>query len=354
MANNQGTPSKLSPAQRNMLFAQATRQHWQDLAPVNFVDGETVSFELPKVRLTSKVMLLVEGTVTVTHSSQTSFTPAAFAPYNLFKQVRVGVNNGFNPYQVSGIGLYLYNRTRLNADAFDRVSSGRNLAVLGTAASAGGSANPIKFLVELPFTINDRDPVGLILTQNPQTVVTVSIDFNSLTALLSSATGYTVTGNITITPIVESYTVPVIADALPDISVIKLVSEQNQAIPGPGDVVVKLPVGYTYRKIIAYITNSSGGVADSDLGEFQLKFNQADIPYRVKPGMLQAINQLYYGKALENGVYVFDFSYQGLPNYGGARDYVDTERLTEFWLQTTAAAAGNIMLVTETLARLQG
>jgi hypothetical protein len=56
---------------------------------------------------------------------------------------------------------------------------------------------------------------------------------------------------------------------------------------------------------------------------------------------------------LANGIYVFDFTYQGLEGYGGARDYIDTEKLTEFWLKFQAAETGKITYVRETLARLQ-
>ena len=53
------------------------------------------------------------------------------------------------------------------------------------------------------------------------------------------------------------------------------------------------------------------------------------------------------------GVYIFDFSSGGnITNYGGTRDYIDTEKLTEFWIRTTTTTTGSVKVVSECLARL--
>ena len=56
---------------------------------------------------------------------------------------------------------------------------------------------------------------------------------------------------------------------------------------------------------------------------------------------------------LPKGVYIFDFSSGGnITNYGGTRDYIDTEKLTEFWIRTTTTTTGSVKVVSECLARL--
>src|SRR5690625_384646 len=94
--------NRLTPQQRAQLFAQTTRQNWQMIPSRTGGEGETVQFDLPKVRLTSRVRLLVEAKVTATHPSESSYTPAPFAPFTALRRVTVDMNNGFSPFSVSG------------------------------------------------------------------------------------------------------------------------------------------------------------------------------------------------------------------------------------------------------------
>ncbi len=353
---------QLSPAQRAALFAQMTRQHWQMLPAIAGAVDSRVSFTIPKTRLLSKVRLLVEATLNAVHASNTNYTPAAFAPYSLLKNVRLEINNGFIPFNISGIAAYLYNLLRDEGSIIEpyqaaqaSVATSRRRAVQGTtAAASSGANNTVRFVLDLPLTLNDRDPIGLILAQNEETVITVSVDIGNANDIAPAATGYTFTlSNIVITPMVETFSIPAVKDAFPDLSILKVVQQTKESVSGAGVKTVKLPVGMVYRKLLVFIEDASGGEADADLsGDFELVLNQSDIPYRIAPKLLAAINQEQYGLALPQGLWVFDFSYQGLANYGGSRDYIDTERLTEFWFRFQAAAAGNVTCIYEQLAKL--
>lgn len=349
--------NKLSPSEKANLFAASTRFNIHPLPSKSVAPGGSVSFDIPQVRLLSKIRLLVECVLTVTHAGATPTVPIDFAPWPLISQVRVQTNSNFNPYQVSGRSLYFYNLIRAFGTTVQAVVAGRGKTVMGLTSSAGGTPNIVRFLADIPLSLNDRDPVGLIMTQSKQAVVTLLIDTNTRAlGLAADAAGYTFAlSDITFTPFVETFSIPSVKEALPDISIVKLVTEQNQAVAGAGDQVVELPTGQTYRRLLFYITNAAGvGVTDASLtGEFQLVFNQADIPIRLRASVLAAINQEQYGFALPQGLYVLDFTYAGLANYGGIRDYIDTEKLTEFWIRWTAAVAGNISIVAEKLARLE-
>jgi hypothetical protein len=207
----------------------------------------------------------------------------------------------------------------------------------------------------MPVMLNKRDPIGMINTQNTQTVVTVTLDFNELGVILASTTGYTLTGSLQVIPTIESFTVPIIPEARPDMSVLKLVQEYTQAIPGAGDVTFKFPVGTTYRRFAMLFEKADGsGFSESELTDIQLILNQADIPYKVNPYVLQAINQEQYGVTFEKGLFVMEFADQGIVGLGGSRDYIDSENLTEFWVKTNASVGGTLTVLTETLAELQG
>ena len=351
MANQ--TPAakqQLSPALKAQLFAQATRQNWQPLPAQALVEGGSVSFNIPKVRLLSRVLVDITGTFKAAHATLTSLTKARFAPFSLVKQARMQINNGFNPYQVSGKGGYIYNSTSKAVDVVDAITT------LGNTASVAGTTNSISMLLDLSTVLNDRDPVGLVLAQNQETVITVTLDFNTIAALFADA-GITISSvAVNVTPIVETYSIPAAVDAIPDLSVLKLVMDQAYSIAASGSTFyIKMPVGLTYRKILLNFEDGSGAaLTDAQIGNLSIVFNQADTPYIVPAAVLRKMNTMMYGAALPAGVLAFDFSYQGIPNLGGARDYIDTERLTEFWISCVPRTTGTVQVISETLARLAG
>ena len=347
--------TRIDPATRAAFFAQATRQNWQMLPSLTGSEGGTVQFALPKVRLLSKIRLMVEAVLTATHASSTSYTPGTYAPYEFLKRVQVEINNGFTPFNLSGRDLYFYNLVRGDASVLSVETSGRGKAVQGVTASSSGTANTVRFVVDMPIALNDRDPIGLILLQNEETVVTVTIDIDTAAKLAPAESGYTfAVSDIKITPFVETFSVPAVKEARPDLSILKLVHSKKETISATGVHTLALPTGQTYRKLLVYIEDSSGGEADSDIsGNFELIFNQADRPYLISPAVLAAINHEQFAYTLPQGLYVFDFSYQGVSNYGGSRDWIDTERLTEFWFRFTAASPGSITAIYETLSALR-
>lgn len=340
---------KYTPAQKAMMFAQATRQNLHPIPSKPYADSNSISFDIPKARLLGRTYLWVKGTFKAAHASVTSLTKARMAPFNVIRQARVSMNNGFNPYQISGRGAYQYNRLNDGIE-FDEVYT------LGNTASVGGTTNAIDFMVDLSNLLNDRDPVGLIIAQNQETVITVTIDTNTLAAMYTTSNVTISDVAINVTPVVESYSIPAAAEAIPDVSVLKLVSEQNFNIPSVGaPFLVKMPVGLTYRKLILNFETAAGvAMTDAEIGNISIIFNQADTPYTIPAGLLRMINAKQFRGKLPDGVLAFDLSYQGIANLGGARDYIDTERLTEFWIQANPSVVGNLQVVSETLARLAG
>lgn len=334
---------QLTPQEKAMLFNQNTRQHLIALPSRALPPSTTVEIEIPKVRLTSRILLELSGTVTMTGTGSATLNPSRAARF--IRNLRLSINNGFNPFQISGRGLFLYNHL-LNSGVGETVDEQNTLGV------TRGVANPFRLFLEVPITLNQRDTIGLINTANQQTTVTLVIDTDTLASLFtSSETG--LTSDIRITPHVESFAIPQNPQAIPDLSILKLVHEFSQAIPSAGDVTFDLQTGLVYRKIIAIYEDAAGvGLPDTALSNFNLVLNQADFPYMVTPQTLRDLNHKAYSHALPAGVYVFDFTGGTQPNYGGSRDYIDTERLTEFWLRVNSNTAGRVTVITETLARL--
>jgi hypothetical protein len=349
---------QLTAQQRAALFAQATRQTIQMLPSRSVAqEGETVTFDIPKTRLLSKILVEFDAVATL-KSNAASIQKDAFSPYKIIRRIQLDLNNGFSPFVIPGRDLYLYNTIRLNPDVLLPSSNDRAMAYVENTATTSGKDARIKFTVELPVTLNDRDPVGLILLQNSETNVQLTIDIDKLQnayTLNASNNDQVTFKSLKITPMVVTFTIPSIPQAFPDLSVLKLVSSKSDTFAGNGQSIIHLNTGYIYRKLVLYFEDNNGvPLSDDDfVGNIELIFNEADIPYSMKPSVLAAANHSELGYPLPDGVYVFDFSYQGIPNLGGSRDYVDTENLTEFWVRFNTAKAGKITVVSETLSRLQ-
>jgi hypothetical protein len=351
---------QLTAQQRAALFATATRQTFQTL-PTQQVTGEgqTVQFTLPKVRLLSKIYLEVNAKATL-KSSKTNLNKDKFSPYGILRRVSLDLNNGFSPFVVSGRDIFLYNMNRLNPNIIDGTYFGmdtsKGMVNVQTNASANGTDANINLVFELPVTLNDRDPVGLIMLQSEETSVTLTVDVDKLANAYKLDDGDEVIfKSLSLTPMLETFSIPPIKEAFPDISVLKLVDSKTDTFAGNGQNIVKLNTGTIYRKLILYFEDSNGNpLKDSDFsGNLELVFNQADIPVSIKPSILSARNASQLGFYIPDGVYIFDFSNQGIPNLGGTRDYIDTERLTEFWVRFSTQKAGKLTVVAEKLSRLR-
>lgn len=347
----------LSPQQRALLFAQATRQNYQTM-PSQAVTAEntTIQFTLPKVRLLSRILLQVTAVANLKSTAGT-ITIAPFSPWTILRRVSLNLNNGFSPVVLSGADLGLYNKLRINSSVLDINANDKAMTQIGNIASAGGTNNTIRFVIPIETTLNQRDQTGYVLLQNDESVVTLQIDVATL------ANAYTLNGgnndivtfsSMTITPTLETYSIPNIPQAFPDLSVLKLVSSVSNIFQSNSVNIIKLPVGTIYRKLcMKFVDNNGVALTDNNFtGMIDFVFNQADTPYSIQPATLSALNHMEYGEPLPEGCYTWDFSDQGFPNYGGSMNYVDSERLTELWIKFTPTVNGTISVISENLARL--
>jgi hypothetical protein len=345
---------KLTAQERAQNFNQLTRRNLQTLGTKVGAENGLVSFDLPKSRLLGGLKLMIEAVVNAKHAAETAYAAHEDAPFGFLKRVEVSLNNGFSPFSVSGKALLPYNMSIHGVPAYTAKTSGRGNVVQGLTASAAGTDNTVRFIVDLPITVNQRDPIGLILLQNEETLATVNISLADIASLAPAAAGFTfVLSDIKVTLLADTFTIPAVPEAFPDLSVLKLVQEKTEAVIA-GENIIKLPVGMTYRKIgFIYYDATPSRQVDSDItSTIDILINQAQNPIRIKPAELAAMNSEEFKGDLPNGVYMLDFSDNGIPNMGGARDYVDTERMTEFWIKFTAGAAGTVKLFYETLSRL--
>lgn len=317
----------LTVQQRNALFAQATRQNIQGMAKKTVKQGATtVDFQIPKARLLSKILLEVDVKFKLKHANKTELAADAFSPYRVLRKVALDLNNGWSPFVIGGMELAVLNSIRMNGGIVkpQHVNEhGYCYCPEKFTASAAGETNFMRCTVELPLTLNDRDAMGIYLAQNSETSIELRVDVASEAEMINGAAGYTVeVEEITLQPTCESFSIPAVKEAFPDISVVKLVTSRLQAFPGNGQNIIDLTTGTIYRKLAFIVEDLDGEpFEDEDFtSNIDLIFNSADCNYSIPAKTLRHLNEMQFSQAMPKGVYVFDFSYNGISNYGGTRD----------------------------------
>lgn len=328
---------QISAVQRAQNFAAATRQNLHMLPSKTIGLGESIQFTYPKARLLSKTTVKFD----VELSDSVEFKND-IDPYTIIRRISLSLNNGFEPFVINGKDLYLLNMVRMT-----KIS--KLLAPTITEVE-GPTKHTYSFILELENVLNQRDASALILLQNESTQVTLSID---LVTSMPTNFGVATIGKCTITPMLQTWTIPNYNDAFPDLSVLKLAKSRTETYHGAGEKVLKLDVGTIYRKLILYNTLEDGTPYNLK-GNIELIFNTADTPISIDAEMLRAKNKSDFGFEFPTGMYVFDFSgYSGFSNYGGSRDFIDTERLSEFWVRYNTETDGKITVIQENLSRLR-
>lgn len=349
---------EFTPAQRGEMFQYSTRQNYH-MMPKQTVygGGQELRFDLPKARFLANIYIDFIVKIKIKHATKTEVPVDDYTPYKAVQQMSLDCNNGFAPYTIGGVELAIYNAMRLNPSIiFPQSSNPSGYCYMPELkASPEGEENEMRFTVELPITLNKRDPIGLILLQSPETLVTLKVFSQNGNAILNYEDGYDVTvTEFSASPMLETFSIPASEDCYPDISLLKIVNHRQQKFEGAGYNIIVLPTNTVYRKLAFYVTDDKGvPFEDDDInGNIELIFNQTDSNYNCDARMLRHLNELDYGYAMPKGVYIFDFSNNGIPNLGGTRDFIDTSKLTEFWLKFPSKKAGKVHIILEQLSRM--
>lgn len=298
------------------------------------VGGGTTSINLPKTGLLAAIILAIRGSISGTLSA-----PNALGMASAISRIRLTLNSGIDIYNVSGAGYHYLLREALESEYTD-ISGQSNARSAVTAAA-------FNLDMIIPVAINMRDPLGLILLQNEQTLLTLNIDW---TADATVATGATVTA--TAIPYIELFTVPVDPQDFPPINIVHQTLEDQQAVSGAQDWVYNWPRGNTYLQVLHGL--GIGAAGTDSFTKAQIRVNQSDYLQSTDIPYLDLEFRRFRGRARPAGGIFFDLlASSGLGNYGLTRDVFNSALVTDLASVITTTGALTAYNVRRQLVVLQ-
>jgi len=330
-------------------FGKNTRQNLRNMDALTFSAGGRETKAIPRTGYLARVHNHFAGTITVTLGGGTA-TLDTLGPWNALNRVRLQANSGTDIFNVSGYGAYLQNIAFGPGKNNQPDGSGLQ-ADLSNAASvyaAPNSTGAWEFGHTIPVAVNDMSELGLIMLQNEVTSVALALEYASVAYSLTGAQAPLLTTGAatatlvgTITPLLETFMVPVDPAARPDISWIHQILEVTQSIAAVGDFTVNLVRENLYLGILSYmiLNNARNG---NDLDRLRLVLNQSDTPYDLfKKNFLQ-LQRYRYGRDLPVGAYFIDLFYQGIAGLGDERDILNGKATSELQLIPTVATGATL------------
>jgi len=329
-----------------MSFIDATRQNRRKIGVIPFNGSQRASLDLPQTGILANLLIRVAGTLTITNGTGGATLNAAEygKPFGLIDRVHLTANSGTEIINVTGKGLYLRNLIDINnyldipAANMTEAVSGNPVYQFGTSAGA----NTVEFTLKVPIAVNDRDPIGMILLQNRETLLTLALDWANPSNLftLTGTASVAFTGNAYVT--MEYFSVPLSDKDYPDLSVAHTLLEDTIAVPGTGDVQYTVPRGNIYQRLMHRVVLNGAPAGFDDVSQLTLQYNQSERPYQIDGQDALFIQRNRYKRDLPKGVYVWDFAYQGQPGYGGSRDLVNSRAITDFLSIVNVASSATL------------
>lgn len=314
-----------------------TRRKVTQLPPISKPAGGGVAtiVNLPRVGLLQALYLNITGTVAGTLSA-----PNAFGFSSIIQNITLSINSGISLFSMSGPGYnYLLRPYQyLGADPVPQ-NTGRS-AVTATSFNLD---------MIIPVSMNPRDPLGLIMLQSEQTLVTLNCTF---LADSSVATGATV--SCTITPYVVWFTVPANQKDWPNLSVAHQVLEDQQSVPATGQFTYNWQRGNIYLQTVHGLGFGASGA--DDFSHAQLRVNQSDYVYDCDPGLYNLeSNAFTIAEQRLAGVVPFNLiGTAGMGAFDQTRDTIDSSQLTDLATVLTATATGTLYTMRRQLVPIGG
>lgn len=249
--------------------------------------------------------------------------------------VRLKTNGGNDVFNASGVEYHYLIQQMLESSYF--VAQGQNA---GNSAVAAGTFNLDMYI---PVQINLRDPVGLIMLQDQESIVTLDVDW-APAIVLDSGGVLTVTSGTCQVHMVY-FDVPANPQDLPAFNTLHQILTDTRTLTGAIEHRVRIQTGGKYLQI----AHGFGiGVTPADsFSRFRTMVNQSIQLEEWSTVGLTQLHRYLYGRARPlGGIYVDYMGTSGLGNFGSVRDLLDSWNITQYEHLVTSTAAGSVTLFT--------
>ena len=310
--------SKLLP------LRSGTRQRFQKVGTAAYAANSTVSTQMPRVGLLSRLYIQFRGTVTLSGAGAL----ADLGPWSLTSRIRVTANIGTaSIVDLSGYGAYLVSRKHDVAGfAPDKAGTGDttpNADIHVAPVAMGANTWVLTYCIPIAANARNEFDAGLVNLQAPEVQVNVEIVTGALTDGATLVTG--ITGNFHI--YYEYYEIP---DPwqfqLPPLVLCRWLEEQ-QPVSAVGDNVYTVPRQGVLLNLIHRLTVNS--VRNDGIDEVSIRFNKTDTVYRQERQASRIQDRVRNALNPQTGVYDWDFfNAKAAITQGDTRDAIDTEELS--------------------------
>ena len=352
--NGMTYPARPGQPQRVGDFNRATRQSLQTLAqltpPTAGTAGQISRLDLPQSGFLAALWLILEGTTATGVGGSTTVETYPIPASNFLRRIRVHNNQGVELWNTSGYGAYLYNRTlRTGFDPATNYPDFQYAVPANTVfsrylrlpTSLGASASETwRFPYYVPIAWGPGLQHGLQNLQDPAITYTLELTWGDLTDLYSATASASLSA-VTVTPVIELYSMPAEAIDLPRLAFTKTVLEELQNLTaGTGENTYRFTTGNILTRLIHElqneVSNDPAPIDPANVTNFTLTYSQTQVPYVIDPDVQLFRQRALYGGDLPQGVYAFELGMPlMLPELVGIRDTLNTARLTDLVTRIT-------------------
>lgn len=298
--------------------------------------GGPVQQQLSKAGILAGLFLRITGTI-----GGAVGTVNALGMSSIIRRIRLTANSGVDLINLSGPGYHWLLRDMLESEYIDvgQHTNGRS-AVTATGAVLD---------MYLPISVNMKDTVGAFMLQNEQSILTLTVDWESDTVVTSTGTF----SGFTCVPYMVVFTVPTDPRSWPSFRRVHQILEDTQSVFGT------TPNTYSWQRggtILQQIHGLGFGVSGTDAWtRFQWRVQQSDyiLDFGTDFGIMEWAQ--LRGRTRPAGVIPIDLiATSGLGNYGKARDLFNTNRVNDCNTIITPTGNGTLYTVRRQLLTING
>lgn len=331
-----------------MDFNATTRQNFVPGPVFTFPSGQTnltLTQNLPQTAYGAAVNILVQGTTTTSGGSSATAANTVYPPPPLgyIKRIRLYNNQNVDLFNVTGYGLYLWNRVqRTHWDAITQqtgqfvggftpsVFAQYFVAPTTLGASATGTW---QVMLRLGISWGEALTYGLQLLQDQSVQYPLEITVGAPSDIYSATTG-TVAISSVITTEVELYSIPPDPRSQPELSLTQVVLEdlQTSGFTAGADLVYKVVPGNVVTHIIHELAQGSPlqPFSPANIGRLAFQYSQVQTPYNTPSPFHYYRQRRIYGCDLPPGVVCHSLEEpNGFPELKGGRDLINLAQITD-------------------------